>query len=317
MSNINNVPSVSIIIPNYNGEIYLESIIETIRPYYDEGYEIILVDDGSKKEDHTLKKFSSVFPNAICVHQKNGGVAKARDTGANLATKEFLQFLDIDDSISSDKLKIQYNAAIKNDADVIHSDWCMVIVDSKGNTNQEPKVISELFDDYVEALLERWWNPPHSYLIRRKAYLDIGGGDEKLVNAQDFDVFVRLAIRGYKFYYEPGLHSFYYRYENTTSLARGPRNQYWKDTEKVLDKVIKLLKENKLLTQHYKKAAAQRFFQVARNTYRIDKKWSNRVFYKIKTLDPEFYPKYESSKFKFLFKIFGYSMAEWIIGKLK
>ena len=317
MSNINNVPSVSIIIPNYNGEIYLESIIETIRPYYDEGYEIILVDDGSKKEDQTLKKFNSVFPNAICVNQKNGGVAKARDTGANLATKEFLQFLDIDDSISSEKLKIQYKAAIKNDVDVVYSDWCMVIVDSSGNKKQEPKVISGSFDDYVEALLERWWNPPHSYLIRRKAYLDIGGGDDKLVNAQDFDVFVRLAIKQYKFYYEPGLYSFYFRYLDEISLARGSRERYWTDTERVLDKSISLLEKNNSLKSEYKKAAAQRFFQVARNTYRIDEKWSKRVFNKIKTLDPEFYPKHESSKFKILFKIFGYPMVERIIRKLK
>lgn len=312
-----NEPSVSIIIPCYNSENYLNSIIKTIEPFYNEGYEIILVDDGSKKGDVTLLKFSSKFPKAICVKQENGGVAKARNTGVKLATKDFVQLLDIDDSITIDKIEYQYKAAIKNKADVVYSDWCMMIVDELGNKKQEPIVISGSFDDYIQALIERWWNPPHSYLIRRQAYLDIGGGDEQLVNAQDFDVFIRLAIKGCKFFYQPGLFSFYYRYLNQDSLARGPRERYWKDTERVVDKSISLLKRNNNFKEIYKQAAAQRLFLIARNAYKIDKKWCDSILNKIKNMDPYFFPKYESWKFKFLFRFFGYQKTEDIIKKLK
>lgn len=317
MNKDNSIPSVSIIIPSYNGEVYLESIIETIRPFYYEGYEIILVDDGSSENDNTLKEFSFTFPKAICVKQENGGVAKARNTGVNLATKDFLQFLDIDDSISSKKIKIQYDAAINNDVDIVYSDWCMMIVDEDGNKKQEPMVISGSFDDYIQALIERWWNPPHSYLIRKQAYIDIGGGDEQLVNAQDFDVFIRLAIMGNKFFYQPGLFSFYYRYLYNESLARGPKKRYWKDTERVVDKSISLLERDNNFQEKYKQAAAQRLFLIARNTYKIDKQWCDSIFNKLKNMDPYFFPKHESWKFKFLFRIFGYQKTENIINKLK
>ncbi|WP_178983477.1 glycosyltransferase family 2 protein [Winogradskyella helgolandensis] len=306
-------PDVSIIIPTYNGEKYLDSISKTIEPYYKKGYEIIMVDDGSTISDNALLLFGERFPNAICKRQDNNGVASARDAGAKIASGEYLQFLDIDDSISSDKIELQYIRAKKENADLVYSDWRMVIYYDENDIQYNSVVHSGQQDDYISSLLEKWWNPPHSYIIKKAAYEKIGGGNQNLVNAQDFDVFIRLAINGCKFIYEPGLHSFYYRYVNRTSLARGPRNQYWKDTEIVVDNAIKLLQDKGNLKKEYKNAAALRLFLVARNVFKIDREWNDRIFKKVLSLNPDFVPKHESKKFKLLYSIVGYMNSEKIL----
>ncbi|WP_158285137.1 glycosyltransferase family 2 protein [Arenibacter aquaticus] len=305
--------SVSIIITTFNGEKFLNSIISTIEPYYRENYEIIMIDDGSEREDNTLKLFSERFPKALCKKQSNSGVAAARNTGARMASKDYLQFIDIDDAISPSKLGKQLKKAKQENADVVYSDWRMVIYYDKNHIVENPIIISGEKTDYIESLLEKWWNPFHSYLIRKSSYLAIGGSNEKLVNAQDFDVMVRLAINNYKFSYDPGLHSFYYRYVNTRSLARGPRKKYWLDTIDVICKAIYLLKiENKLIYE-YQRAAALRLFLVARNVYRIDKSWNKEIMRKIYTLDPNFKPLNQSIKFRLLYNTIGYNNTEMLL----
>jgi glycosyltransferase involved in cell wall biosynthesis len=304
---------ISIIIPAYNGEKYLTSIINTISPYYKKGYEIILVDDGSDNDDKTLDTFKSTFPNTICIKQPNKGLAAARNTGVANASGKYLQFLDIDDTISDDKIDKQYNYAIENKIDVVYSDWRMVIVNEDGNTNFEDWNISGEQNDYITSLLEGWWNPIHSYLISKEAYLNVNGSNPDLVNAQDFDLLLRMAINGAKFKYLPGKFSNYYRHMNRKSLARGSRKQYWKDTEFVIENALKILETKNNLKSQYKKAAAQRLFHVARNVYKFDKNLNKMIYNKIKSLDPDFHPGKESTKFKILYSLLGYYNTERLV----
>ena len=104
---------VSIIVNTYNGERYVDGIIKTLRPYVLEDIEIILVDDGSHKDDKTAIIFKKAFPDALIALQSNEGLAAARNKGAELATGEYLQFIDIDDSITDAKIYSQYEFAKK------------------------------------------------------------------------------------------------------------------------------------------------------------------------------------------------------------
>ena len=202
-------------------------------------------------------------------------------------------------------------------ADIVFSDWRMVVVNEHGVEQPEEWVISGKQADYTEALMRGWWNPIHSYLISKEAYLNVGGSDPELVNAQDFDVLLRMAIEGAKFDYLSGNYSNYFRFLNHTSLARGSRIQYWRDTEMVVLNALKILDSKNNLTQEYKKAAAQRLFHVARNVYKIDAEWNRSLYSKIKDLDPSFYPQNESIQFKILYHLFGYYNAEKIISLIK
>lgn len=110
-------PLISIIVPIYKVEKYVEKCIETIINQTYKNLEIILVDDGSPDNcpqicDEYAKKDSRI----VVIHQKNGGLSNARNSGLNIAKGEFIGFVDGDDYIANDMYETLYNAIIHNNA---------------------------------------------------------------------------------------------------------------------------------------------------------------------------------------------------------
>ena len=98
-------PGVSVVIPVYNGEQYLADAIQSVRDQTYQNVEVIVVDDGSTDESADVaKKFGEAIR---YVHQSNGGVGKARNTGIAAARGAYLAFLDQDDLWLPDKLAVQ------------------------------------------------------------------------------------------------------------------------------------------------------------------------------------------------------------------
>lgn len=96
---------VSFIIPVYNCEKYLEDCVNDLISVGLEKYEIILVDDGSTDCSGSIcDEISKKQKNIVLIHQKNRGVSAARNKGLELATGEFVIFIDADDNIESLKL---------------------------------------------------------------------------------------------------------------------------------------------------------------------------------------------------------------------
>lgn len=93
---------VSIIIPVYNVQDYLERCIKSVIQQSYKNLEIILVDDGSKDDSGKLcDKYSKFDNRIITIHKENGGLSSARNAGIEIATGEFISFLDSDDYLSS------------------------------------------------------------------------------------------------------------------------------------------------------------------------------------------------------------------------
>lgn len=93
-------PEISIIIPVYNSEHYLERCINSVLSQTFGSYEIILVDDGSLDGSGLLcDQFSSSNDKITTIHQKNGGVSSARNTGIANARGEWVCFVDSDDYV--------------------------------------------------------------------------------------------------------------------------------------------------------------------------------------------------------------------------
>lgn len=93
---------ISVIIPIYNVEKYLDKCIETVINQTYSNLEIILVDDGStdlsgKKCDEWKKKDKRI----IVVHKENGGLSSARNAGIDIATGKYISFIDSDDFVES------------------------------------------------------------------------------------------------------------------------------------------------------------------------------------------------------------------------
>jgi glycosyltransferase involved in cell wall biosynthesis len=301
-------PTVTIVIPCFNSLWILPSLIDSLKPLLRNDVEVVFVDDGST--DNTASALRELMPEATLISQKNRGVAAARNSGVEVAKAEFIQFLDADDTIEGGKFEAQIEMAKRQNLDVVYSDWRMVIIDPEG-VECEPWHIGEAPVEMISALLGSWWAPPHAYLVRRLAYCDIGGSDENLVNAQDFDLWVRLAIAGKRFGYVAGNFANYYRYKQRESLARGPRPQYWGDYEKAVRKAVSLLEAGGALTPQRRGAAANRLLLIARNVFLIDQTWFESLVDLIYTLDPFFKPA-GSRTYRLAANLLGLRKAETI-----
>lgn len=94
---------VSVIVPVFNSEDYLSSCIESILNQTYTNFELILVNDGSSDNSGKICEYYSKIDNRIKVlHQKNSGPSMARNTGINVATGKFIQFVDSDDIVEHD-----------------------------------------------------------------------------------------------------------------------------------------------------------------------------------------------------------------------
>ena len=97
-----NQPKVSLILPIYNMEKFLERCVDSILAQTYKNLEIILVNDGSKdRTDEICKKYVSLDKRVIYVSQKNGGLCAARNTGLDHASGDYIIFIDPDDYVAA------------------------------------------------------------------------------------------------------------------------------------------------------------------------------------------------------------------------
>lgn len=129
---INNKPLVSIAVPFYNVERYLAQNIESLINQTYKNIEILLVDDGSidnsgKIADDYAKKDKRIK----VVHQQNKGFSGARNSTMNIASGDYITFVDADDYVSPEYVEYLLNLAIKIDADIAISKNCFTTSDLK------------------------------------------------------------------------------------------------------------------------------------------------------------------------------------------
>lgn len=114
-------PFFSIIVPVYKVEKYLEQCIRSVLNQSCDGYELILVDDGSPDNCPVVcDNFAEIDSHIRVVHKKNGGLSDARNCGLAAAKGEYIIFLDSDDFwCDNEGLNKIYNKLVKENADVL------------------------------------------------------------------------------------------------------------------------------------------------------------------------------------------------------
>jgi len=126
---------ISIIVPVYNVELYLEKCIESIINQTYTNIEIILVDDGATDSSGNICDLYSKKDSRIkVIHKRNGGLSDARNVGIEKAVGQYLMFVDSDDYIDKTMCEKLYNALKKQKTDMAMCD--IVSVDINGNKVQ-------------------------------------------------------------------------------------------------------------------------------------------------------------------------------------
>lgn len=110
---------ISVIVPVYNVEYYLDKCISSICKQTYTNLEIILVDDGSTDSSSVLcDKWEHKDNRIKVIHKENGGLSSARNAGIEIAKGEYVGFVDSDDFVDSNMYKCLLNNAIDNNADI-------------------------------------------------------------------------------------------------------------------------------------------------------------------------------------------------------
>ena len=117
---------ISIVVPVYKVRDYLPGCLDSILANDTSDCEIILVDDGSPDDCGAIcDRYAEANPGLIrVIHQANGGIGSVRNTGVANAKGEWLFFIDSDDTIAPDSLRVLKNAIAKGGADVIGFQFC-------------------------------------------------------------------------------------------------------------------------------------------------------------------------------------------------
>lgn len=187
------MPLVSVIIPAYNSEKTIRQTIESVLNQTLSDFELIVINDGS--QDATLDIVSSIADPRLKVYSyANAGGAVSRNRGFSHSSGEFIAFLDADDLWTPDKLEAQLKALQANPQAAVAYSW----LDSIDESNQFVRCgchFTENGDVFVKLLLTCFVESGSNPLIRRQAFIDVGGFDESLTASQDYDLYLRLADR--------------------------------------------------------------------------------------------------------------------------
>ena len=139
---------ISVIVPVYNVEAYVEKCLKTLVEQTLEDIEIIVVNDGSTdKSKEIIQKIMKQFPEKmVYIEKENGGLSDARNYGMPYAKGEYIAFLDADDYIEKDAYQKMYELAKKEDSDMVECDFYWEY------PNKQKKDSGEIYQGKQEAL---------------------------------------------------------------------------------------------------------------------------------------------------------------------
>lgn len=191
---------VTIIVPVYNASDTIEKCVQSILLQSFTNFELLLINDGSK--DHSLsvlEKLEQKDTRIRIVNQENRGVAKTRNLGIQLASADYIMFIDNDDFIETDYIETFYNEIVKEKLDVVIGGYKRI--------NSESKILHE------EVLRDTEWSKyiivaPWARIYRRDfllekniQFFDYGIGEDVVFNLLAYSKTKNVGIIPYVGYY--------------------------------------------------------------------------------------------------------------------
>lgn len=131
-------PIISVIVPVYNAEQYIGGCIKSILNQTFEKIELILINDGSTDDSLKIIEEYRQLDERVCAKTvSNGGPARARNIGMELAQGKYVAFVDSDDYIENDMLEILFETIENNESDIVVCNYA--IKDQNGDTCRESR----------------------------------------------------------------------------------------------------------------------------------------------------------------------------------
>lgn len=201
-------PKVSIIIPVYNGSDYVRQAIDSALSQTYENVEVIVVNDGSTdggKTDAVCKEYGDKIKYYL---KENGKCSSALNYGISKMTGEYFSWLSHDDLYDNEKIAKQIEAIEKYNIDtaktIIGCAGCLI--NAEGNFIQYRKNSTDGFNKSDKELYNLFFKGTpngNCFLISKEILQVVGAFDTSLVFINDWDYWVRVALKGIDYFYLP------------------------------------------------------------------------------------------------------------------
>jgi glycosyltransferase involved in cell wall biosynthesis len=199
LKKIENSPLVSVIIPAYNAENFIERTLESVRLQTYKNIEILVIDDGSQdRTDEIVKSVAQQESRLILLQQANTGVAAARNLAIQKAKGEFIAPIDADDIWYPQNLEKQIQCFMQSDVSVGLVYAWSVDIDEQDSLTGGFHVSDEEGEVYAKLLYQNFIGNASSTVIRRTCLEKVGGYNWELKSqgaqgSEDFDLYLRIA----------------------------------------------------------------------------------------------------------------------------
>lgn len=183
------VPSVSVVVPCYNGGAFVDDVLAALGAQTFRDFEIIIVDDGST-DPATKQKLRSLDSSVQVIEQPNAGPAAARNRGIRAARGEFVLTIDVDDLIEPTYLA-ETVAALRAAGPKagFAASYERKVGRWTGTTECSFKMFDQLFTNRV----------PSCILMRKSVWAEVGGYDETMREGyEDWEFLIAIARAGYR-----------------------------------------------------------------------------------------------------------------------
>ena len=201
---VNRSPRVSVVIPAYNVAAFISETLDSVLAQTFTNYEILLVNDGSPDTEKLEKILENYFEQIVYIKQKNGGTARARNTGIENARGEFIAFLDGDDIWLPEYLSGQIRFLTENNLEMVYANAFLFGEVRAGGETYMQKSPSTGAADFEGIVSGRCSVITSGTLVYKQKILDAGMFDVNLprIGMEDFDLWLRLAKAGVRIGYQ-------------------------------------------------------------------------------------------------------------------
>jgi glycosyltransferase involved in cell wall biosynthesis len=222
-----NRPLVSVIVPCYNGEAYLEDALWSALEQSYPRVEVVVIDDGSTDRSAEL---AQSFP-VRYIRQENRGLSHARNAGIQQSRGDYVIFLDADDRLKPNAIEAGLQALLQRpDCAMAIGDHTFIAAD--GSFLRRSRKIHPVHSHYRALLRSNFIEMISSVLFRRCVFEEVGGFDPDLGVSEDYELYLRIA-RQHPVCCHPAVVAEYRKHRRNTS----------RDSERMLTTTLRVLQD--------------------------------------------------------------------------
>lgn len=304
--------SISVVIPCYNVEEYIEEGLRSILLQTLPALEILCIDDGSSDRTVALiQKFQQEYPHLIKLYINDGnrGATYSRNRGLAIARGDYIQFFDADDLLHADKFMHEAEVIDKlsTKPDILVNNVKKIFVDGSEKIYEFPAI------DPWCALMDGMMGVTSANLYRRSKVLEVKGWSEDLKSSQEYDLMFRMMMAGAVVHFDPVLLCTNRERISGSITKSNPRDK-WVRYINLRRQIFDYIKQNDLITPERRQVFVNVCFDAIRILFRYDRPEAFRFYDELVKVNgkPQ---KSESSSARYmrLYNLIGFKATEQLL----